>query len=216
MQGTMTGARRRGRPRTAWMDNIKTWTGLSVVRPTLGSRTAKEQNRTIDTQHQIRQRAYTIRTQGGRVSSSSSSGNNLLHVQTERGGREDGPGGRYRLATRRRVLHGVTLNHPPSRATDQQASSRHGCVSYSSRRHASRINTIRHTHTHTHTRCLWSWGSNSHLPPRLYLHDLFQSIYGAAHAGKYSGGGGRDQRPRCCLPRRGARGPWTDAGNQAF
>ena len=23
-------ARRRGRPRTAWMDNIKTWTGLSV------------------------------------------------------------------------------------------------------------------------------------------------------------------------------------------
>ena len=29
MQGTMPGARRRGRPRTAWMD-IKTWTGLSV------------------------------------------------------------------------------------------------------------------------------------------------------------------------------------------
>ena len=29
-QGTMPGARRRGRPRTAWMDNIKTWTGLSV------------------------------------------------------------------------------------------------------------------------------------------------------------------------------------------
>ena len=28
MQGTMSGARRRGRPRTAWMDNIKTWTGL--------------------------------------------------------------------------------------------------------------------------------------------------------------------------------------------
>jgi len=27
MQGTMPGARRRGRPR---MDNIKTWTGLSV------------------------------------------------------------------------------------------------------------------------------------------------------------------------------------------
>jgi len=25
MQGTMPGARRRGRPRTAWMDNIKTW-----------------------------------------------------------------------------------------------------------------------------------------------------------------------------------------------
>ena len=62
MQGTMPGAWRRGRPRTAWMDNIKTWTGLtveesirmteingestSVVWPTLGSRTAKEQNRT--------------------------------------------------------------------------------------------------------------------------------------------------------------------------
>jgi len=26
----MPGARRRGRPRTAWMDNIKRWTGLSV------------------------------------------------------------------------------------------------------------------------------------------------------------------------------------------
>ena len=64
MQGTMPGARRRGRPRTAWIDNIKSWTGLSVeesirmtddrdkfkktsmVWPTLGSRTAKEQNRT--------------------------------------------------------------------------------------------------------------------------------------------------------------------------
>ena len=30
MQGTMPGARRRGRPYTAWMDNINTWTGLSV------------------------------------------------------------------------------------------------------------------------------------------------------------------------------------------
>ena len=30
MQGTMPGARKRGRPRTAWTDNIKTWTGLSV------------------------------------------------------------------------------------------------------------------------------------------------------------------------------------------
>jgi len=30
MQGTMPGARRRGRPCTAWMDNIKTWTGLPV------------------------------------------------------------------------------------------------------------------------------------------------------------------------------------------
>ena len=30
MQGTMPCACRRGRPRTAWMDNIKTWTGHSV------------------------------------------------------------------------------------------------------------------------------------------------------------------------------------------
>jgi len=30
MQGTMSGARRRERPRAAWIDNIKTWTGLSV------------------------------------------------------------------------------------------------------------------------------------------------------------------------------------------
>jgi len=30
MQGTMLEARRRGRPQTAWMDNIKTWTGLPV------------------------------------------------------------------------------------------------------------------------------------------------------------------------------------------
>jgi len=58
MQGTTPGARRQGRPRTAWMDNIKTWTGrpveesirmtevresTSVVWPTLGSMTAKEQ-----------------------------------------------------------------------------------------------------------------------------------------------------------------------------
>ena len=28
MQGTVPGARRRGRPRTAWMDNIKTCTGF--------------------------------------------------------------------------------------------------------------------------------------------------------------------------------------------
>ena len=34
MQGTMPGARRRGRPRTAWMDNIKTWTGLTVEEST--------------------------------------------------------------------------------------------------------------------------------------------------------------------------------------
>jgi len=30
MQGTMPDARKRLRPRTAWMDNIKTWTGLPV------------------------------------------------------------------------------------------------------------------------------------------------------------------------------------------
>ena len=30
MQGTVPGARRRERPRTTWMDNINTWTGLSV------------------------------------------------------------------------------------------------------------------------------------------------------------------------------------------
>ena len=33
MQGTMPGACRRGRPRTAWMDNIKTWTRLPVEEP---------------------------------------------------------------------------------------------------------------------------------------------------------------------------------------
>jgi len=65
MKGTMQGARRRGRPRTAWMDNITSihgqdspWksqllpvkmTEIEKVRPcglwpTLGSRTAKEQN----------------------------------------------------------------------------------------------------------------------------------------------------------------------------
>ena len=65
MQGTMPGACKRGRPRTTWLDNIKTWTGLPVeesitmtedrdkwrkyvkVWPTLGSRTAKEQDRTV-------------------------------------------------------------------------------------------------------------------------------------------------------------------------
>jgi len=30
IQGTVTGARRRGRPRTAWMDNINTSTGHPV------------------------------------------------------------------------------------------------------------------------------------------------------------------------------------------
>ena len=65
MQETMPGVRRRGRPHEAWMDNISTWTGLpveesikmtedrdngestSVVWPTLGSRTAKQQNRVL-------------------------------------------------------------------------------------------------------------------------------------------------------------------------
>ena len=60
MQGAMPGARWRGRPRTAWMDNTKTWTGLAVeesIRMTevkenwrkytsMVTRTAKEQNRT--------------------------------------------------------------------------------------------------------------------------------------------------------------------------
>jgi len=30
MQGTMPGARRRGRPHTAWMENINTWTRLPM------------------------------------------------------------------------------------------------------------------------------------------------------------------------------------------
>jgi len=30
MHGTMPGARRQGRPRTAWMDNINMWTRLPV------------------------------------------------------------------------------------------------------------------------------------------------------------------------------------------
>jgi len=30
MQGTMPGVRRQGRPRMAWLDKIKSWTGLSV------------------------------------------------------------------------------------------------------------------------------------------------------------------------------------------
>jgi len=58
MQGTMPGARGRGRPHTAWMDNIETWTGLSMeesIRITedrdkwrkYNSRTAKEQNNCI-------------------------------------------------------------------------------------------------------------------------------------------------------------------------
>jgi len=41
MQGTMPGARRRGRTRSVWMDNINTWTGLTVkesIRMTRGQR----------------------------------------------------------------------------------------------------------------------------------------------------------------------------------
>jgi len=38
MQGTMPGARRRGRPRTAWMDSIKTWIGLPVEESIRGQR----------------------------------------------------------------------------------------------------------------------------------------------------------------------------------
>ena len=30
MQGTIPGVRKRGRPRTAWIDNMQSWTGLSV------------------------------------------------------------------------------------------------------------------------------------------------------------------------------------------
>ena len=30
MQGTIPGGRGRGRPRTNWLDNIKTWTGLQM------------------------------------------------------------------------------------------------------------------------------------------------------------------------------------------
>ena len=68
MQGTMPGARRRGRPRTAWdgwttsrrgqdspWKSQSEWQrteingeSTSMVWPTLGSRTAKEQNRTDD------------------------------------------------------------------------------------------------------------------------------------------------------------------------
>ena len=33
-QGTMPGARRRGRPHTAWMVNIKTWTGIPLEEST--------------------------------------------------------------------------------------------------------------------------------------------------------------------------------------
>ena len=66
-QGTKPGAHRRGRPCMAWVDNIKTWTWLSVeksiratekngesmsmVWSTLGSRMAKEQNYKLQSEH---------------------------------------------------------------------------------------------------------------------------------------------------------------------
>jgi len=31
IQGTTPGSRARGRPKTAWLDNIKAWTGLTVA-----------------------------------------------------------------------------------------------------------------------------------------------------------------------------------------
>jgi len=34
MQGTLSGARRRDRPRTAWMDNMNTWTVAESARMT--------------------------------------------------------------------------------------------------------------------------------------------------------------------------------------
>jgi len=60
MQWTMPGARRRGRPHTAWMDNIQTWTGLTMEESIrmaedrnngestfmVWSKTAEEQNKT--------------------------------------------------------------------------------------------------------------------------------------------------------------------------
>ena len=89
MQGTMPGARRRGRPRTAWMDNMKTWTGLSVeesIRMTAingestsmgvtnpriqGSRTANEQNRTVTpaaVKVTLRRTASTVTFPGNKI-----------------------------------------------------------------------------------------------------------------------------------------------------
>jgi len=87
MQRTMPGACRRGRPPTAWMDNINTWTGFPVtesirmtedrdkwgkyvhgVRP----RTAKEQNRTTFvsgcTQDWTVPLTKNVRRQSGQVS----------------------------------------------------------------------------------------------------------------------------------------------------
>ena len=50
MQGTMPGARRRGRPRMAWMDNIKMWTGLSV----------EESIRMTEDRDKLRKRPYGV------------------------------------------------------------------------------------------------------------------------------------------------------------
>jgi len=74
MHGTMPDVRRRGKPRTAWMDNSYTWIAIrgrvnqnedrdkrrkySMVWPTLGSRMATEQKRTKQS-FQFRQ-PYTV------------------------------------------------------------------------------------------------------------------------------------------------------------
>jgi len=81
----MPDVRRRGRPRTAWIDNIKSWTGLSVgelIRMTEDrdkwrryvhgvARTAKEQKRTelkvLSNRRQCMQMQRTRRTQGACV-----------------------------------------------------------------------------------------------------------------------------------------------------
>jgi len=48
-QGTMSGARRRGRPRTAWVNNINTWTGFPLVESIrMTEDSGKEHNRYHD------------------------------------------------------------------------------------------------------------------------------------------------------------------------
>ena len=67
MQGTMPGARRRGRPRTAWMDNIKTWTGLPV----------EESVRM--TEDRDKSRKYVHGVANARIEDGSRTGQNSLH-----------------------------------------------------------------------------------------------------------------------------------------
>jgi len=57
MQGTMPGARRRGRPRTAWTDNNKTWTGLPV----------KESIRMTEDRDKQRKYVHGVANPGGRL-----------------------------------------------------------------------------------------------------------------------------------------------------